>query len=286
MPINLEQVRKGFIYQNKAPIGAILQDVQTLATADEHYARGRRKRFWLGMMGVGAFILGLVLAIAEVLTPLAVLLIFCGIPAAIVFFIMAATYGGKLKKYRHRYELLRDMCATLARDTSPNAPVFVNLALQDTSRFLREEEYPQRRKGKQSFHEDNGLCLTGELLDGNQYSLALRELTRKRSFITPRGKHKTKFRTSYFLSLRMICPKDLYGDLRAIENGLRRNVRLPQSCVLKSLKAGRKMLFMQVRLANVAEARGAAVMMFLALYRGLNLARRLHGPSSKGKGAA
>lgn len=285
MPIDLEQARKGFVYQSKAPIGVILQDIQTLATADETYSRVRRKRFWLGMMCVGGFFLGMILAFAGILVPLAILLIFGGPVAAIVLFIKAATYGSKLKKYRPRYELLRDMCATLLRDTDPNALVHVNLALKDASRFLYEQPYPQRKNGKQSFSEDNGMCLTGQLLDGTQYSLALREMIRKRSFTTPRGKRKTKWRSWYFLSLRTICPKDLYGDLRAIENGIRKNVRLPQSCLLKNLKAGGRTLFLRVRLERMEDARGAATMMFLALYRGLNLARRLHAAHAKGKGA-
>lgn len=287
MPIDLQQVRKGFVYQIRAPIGAILQDMQTLAGADQHYSRVRRRFCLLGFLCVAGFILGMILAFSDGPVELAIPLIFGGVPAALVLFILAGTYGGRLRNHRERYELLRDMCATLQRDTDPNAPVHVHLAMKDTSRFLYQQDpIPQRGSGKQSFSEDNGMCLTGRLLDGTEYSLALREMIRKRTCRTARGKIKTKTRSWFFLSLRMICPKDVYGDLHALENGLRKNVRLPQLCLLKSLKTGRKTVFMRVRVDREEDIRGAAVMMFLALYRGLNLARRLHGRRSKGKGAA
>jgi len=286
MAIDLEQVRKGFVYQSSAPLGGVLEDLQTIAQADQRFARGRKARFWRGMMCLGGLVLGIVLAANEILTTLAVFLIVAGLIAAIVFFVKAATYGGKLKRYHWRYETLRDLCGTLQRDTLPNAPVNVSLALQDTSRAVSEAPWPVRKKGKQSFSEEDWLSIAGQFLDGAQYSLALREMVRKRTYVNPRGKYKTKFRSLYFLELRVVCPKDLYGDLRPLENGLRKTARLPQSCVLRSVKAGGKAVAMKVRIGQMEDVRGAAVMMFLALYRGLNLARRLHGPHPSGKGAA
>jgi hypothetical protein len=286
MAIDLEQVRKGFVFQSSAPIGAVLEDLQTIAQADQQFARVRKARFWRGMMCVGGLVLGIVLAASEILTTLAVFLIVLAPIAAIVFFVKAATYGGKLKKYHWRYETLRDLCGTLLRDTHPNAPVNVSLALQDTSRLVSEAPWPVRKKGKQSFSDDSWLFAGGQFLDGAQYSLALRELIRKRTYVNPRGKYKTKYRSWYFLTVRVVCPKDLYGDLRPLENGLRKTARLPQSCVLRGVKAAGKAVAMKVRVDRMEDVRGTAVMMFLALYRGLNLARRLHGSHTSGKGAA
>jgi len=214
---------------------------------------------------------------AEALILVGVLLAIGGVICAVMVWISAYRYGRNLKTYRWRFELLGRLGASLEQDSDPKAPVTVSMGLKDRGRLLKEEIWPARKRGKQRFSEDDWLAIEGRFQDGTQFTETVRELIRRRTYVNPRGKSKVKYRSRHFISVRLSCPKDLYGELRPLEEGLKKTLRLPASATVRGLKVGGKAVALKVRVDQAAELPQANVMMYLGLYRALNLARQLQG---------
>jgi hypothetical protein len=219
----------------------------------------------------------LVAVFAEALVLVGVLLLIAGIVFAVLLWVSAYRYGRNLKTYRWRFELLGRVGASLQADSDPKAPVTVSMGLKDRGRFIKEEVYPERKRGKQRFSEDDWLSIAGQFLDGTQYSETVMELVRRRTFVNPRGKSKVKYRSWHFIGVRLTCPKDQYGELRPLAEGLKKTLRLPASATVRGLKVGGKTVFLRVRVDQAAELPQANAMMYLGLYRALNLARQVQG---------
>jgi hypothetical protein len=200
-----------------------------------------------------------------------------GVACAVILWVAAYRYGRNLTTYRWRFELLGRLAESLQQDGDPKAPVKVSLGLKDRARLLKEEIWPARPRGKQRFSEDDWLSIQGRFLDGAEFSETVYELIRRRTYVNPRGKSKTKYRSRHFIGLRLACPQELYGDLRPLEEGLKKNLRLPASATVRGVKVGEKAVFLKVRVAEAAELIQANVMMLLGLYRALNLARQMQG---------
>lgn len=279
MSVDAQQLRKVCVYEAQLPLASVLADVQEMDKTEQGFGRYRKARVWNGVACVGAGILGIVLAAAFDLVGPGVLLTLLGFFGGIGLFIYAYSYGRMLTTYRWRLELLRDLGKALEQDSDPKTPVKVALGLKDRGRLLKEEIWPARKRGKQRFSEDDWLSIEGRFLDGTMYSETIRELVRKRTYVNPRGKSKTKFRSWHFISIRLACPKEHYGDLQPLEEGLRKTLRLPESAVVRGLKVGAKAVTLRVRVDLRNELLQANLMMYLGLYRALNLARQAQGQS-------
>jgi hypothetical protein len=278
MAIEAEKLRTGGVYEAQVPLESVLADVGEIDKAEQQFARVRKRKLRQGFLSLGVGVLGVVLAVfAGPLSLVGVLLLIAGIVLAVLLWVSAYRYGRNLKTYRWRFELLGRLGASLQQDSDPKVPVSVSLGLKDRGRFIKEEVWPERKRGKQRFSEDDWLSIEGRFLDGTQFSETVQELIRKRTYVNPRGKSKVKYRSRHFVSLRLSCPKDQYGDLRPLEEGLKKTLRLPASATVRGLKVGGKAVFLRVRVDQAAELPQANAMMYLGLYRALNLACQLQG---------
>jgi hypothetical protein len=278
MAIDVKKLEKGSVYEAQAPLESVLADVAEIDKAEQQFAQARKAKVRLGFLSLGIGVLGIVLAVFAVAFALVgVLMALAGFACAVILWVSAYRYGRNLKTYRWRFELLGRLAASLQQDSDPKAPVKVSLGLKDRARFLKEEVWPVRPRGKQRFTADDWLSIQGRFLDGAEFSETVQELIRTRTYTNPRGKSKTKCRSRHFIGLRLACPKDSYGDLRPLEEGLKKNLRLPASATLRGVKVGEKAVFLKVRVAEAAELSQANVMLFLGLYRALNLARQMQG---------
>lgn len=278
MAIDAEKLRTVGVYEAQAPLESVLADVAEIDKLAQQCARARKRKVLHGFLSLGAGVLGIVIAASvESLVLVGVLLLLAGIALAIVLWVAAYRYGRNLKTYRWRFELLGRVGASLQQDSDPKVPVSVSMGLKDRGRFIKEELYPERKRGKQRFSEDDWLTIQGQFLDGTQYSETVMELVRRRTYVNPRGKSKVKYRSWHFIGVRLTCPKDQYGELRPLGEGLKKNLRLPASATVRGMKVGGKTIFLRVRVDQAAELPQANMMMYLGLYRALNLARQAQG---------
>jgi hypothetical protein len=256
----------------------VLADVGEIDKTEQQFARVRKRKLLHGFLSLAAGVVGLVVTVAVGVPGfIGALLLLAGIALAVILWVAAYRYGRNLKTYRWRFELLGKLASSLQQDSDPKVPVSVSLGLKDRGRFLKEEVWPERKRGKQRFSEDDWLSIEGRFLDGTQFTETMQELIRRRTYVNPRGKSKVKSRSRHFVSLRLTCPKDQYGELRPLEEGLKKNLRLPASATVRGLKVGGKSVFLRVRVDEAAEIPQANAMMYLGLYRALNLARQLQG---------
>jgi hypothetical protein len=277
MAIDAEKLRTVGVYEAQAPLGSVMTDAAAIDQAAQRFAAVRKHKLGQGFLALGAAVLCIVLAASVGLVLLGVLLFMAGVALAVVLWVSAYRYGRNLKTYQWRFELLKRLGASLAQDSDLNSAVTVSLGLKDRSRLLREEVWPLRKRGRQRFLEDDWLSVQGRFLDGTEYTENVRELIRRRTYVNPRGKSKVKYRSQHFIGLRLACPRELYGDLRPLAEGLKKSLRLPASASIRGLKVGGKVVFLRVRVDQVADLPLANVMMYLGLYRALNLARQLQG---------
>jgi hypothetical protein len=278
MAIDAEKLRTVGVYEAQASLESVLADVAEIDKAEQQFAQARKAKVRLGFLSLGIGVLGILLAVfAAAFVLVGVLMTLAGFACAVILWVSAYRYGRNLKTYRWRFELLGHLGASLQQDSDPKAPVKVSLGLKNRERFLKEEVWPVRPRGKQRFSADDWLSIQGRFLDGAEFSETVQELIRTRTYTNPRGKSKTKHRSRHFIGLRLACPKDQYGDLRPLEEGLKKNLRLPASATLRAVKVGEKAVFLKVRVAEAAELSQANAMLFLGLYRALNLARQLQG---------
>jgi len=278
MAIDAEKLRTSGVYETQAPLESVLADVGEIGKTEQQFGRERKKKLLHGFLSLAAGVVGLVVTVAVGVPGfIGALLLLAGIALAVILWVAAYRYGRNLKTYRWRFELLGKLASSLQQDSDPKVPVSVSLGLKDRGRFLKEEVWPERKRGKQRFSEDDWLSIEGRFLDGTQFTETMQELIRRRTYVNPRGKSKVKSRSRHFVSLRLTCPKDQYGELRPLEEGLKKNLRLPASATVRGLKVGGKSVFLRVRVDEAAEIPQANAMMYLGLYRALNLARQLQG---------
>ncbi len=278
MAIDAEKLRTVGLYEAQAPLESVVADLADIEKAEQQFAQVRKAKVRHGFLSLGIGVLGILVAVfAEAFVLVGVLMTLAGFACAVILWVSGYRYGRNLTTYRWRFEVLGRLAASLQQDSDPKAPVKVSLGLKDRARFLKEEIWPVRPRGKQRYSEDDWLSIQGRFLDGAEFSETVQELIRTRTYTNPRGKSKTKCRSRHFIGLRLACPKDSYGDLRPLEEGLKKNLRLPASATVRGVKVGEKAVFLKVRVAEAAELSQANAMLFLGLYRALNLARQMQG---------
>jgi len=273
MPVDIEKLRISCIYEAAAPPAAILSDLDEISKADERFAQvraSRRKTAW-SLLGVG--LLGIPLMfVAEELGPLGGLMMLFGIGAFIVMMIRAFTYARGFSKARNRVTLLDGIVRRVKTDCDPKVPVQVRVLFNNEQRLISEAPWPVRKNGKQRFLENTWVTVDGRLLDGTKFSERVHETVRARSFVTTRGKHKTKYRSWYLITLRLVYPPERYGDLTAIGPRLAGMIQLTQAAQVRGAKASGKALGATVRMDDAGLLLANSTRLFLGLYKALNAA--------------
>ena len=274
MPVDAHRLRTQGTYEVTLPLGSIIEDLaQINAVLQETEATRKKLRRFSGFT-VLAFV---ALAIAAVTMHSNALgfLAFLAFSGGLALFIYSFVYGRSLHKHYQRYALLNALFQSLRQDADTRATFRVKLALKEQPKLLREEPYPQRKRGKQKFFEEEYLTSEGELLDGTVVRESITELTRKRTYTNPRGKMKTKTRKRYLVILRLDYPSEVYGDARPAQEALSEELQAPPSATVRDLRVNEKAIAVKVLVESEQEIAQACGMVSVGAYRILNLARRV-----------
>ena len=273
MAIDAAQLRKTGIYDARAPLPALLADLEQIGgMVQAAEATRHRVRVYSGL----AMLLGIVCAVlAGIIGSTAFsFLCFLTFATGVGLFIYSFITGRDFHKHHDRYELLRDMSMGIQPDADPRAKFAVKLQMKSNRSLVREEPFPQRRNGKQKFYEEQFLSIAGELLDGTYLEETVTELARERSYTNPRGKSKMKTRRRYLLDVSLNYPGDVYGDARQAQQKLSEQIRVTTSATVKSVNVTERSIAVKTMLSAEKEIPKASAMVCLGAYRILNLARR------------
>ena len=282
MAINAQQVQSSGIYAARVTLPAILGDLEQIGKLVTEAAASKKRI-------VGAGCLSLVVAILLVIIGANLKNIFLGACAvfvsilAIALIIYSTKYSAALLKNQDRPMLVAGILKTVQHDSDPRAPFAISLALSGRPKLLREEAWEARKKGKQQFFAEDFLSFEGELLDGTTMKETITELSRKRSYVNPRGKHKSKVRNRYLVTLRLAYPSEVYGDATAASNALQEEIRVPPSATVRSLRVTEKAILAKAMVNLKQDVVPTCAMLGLGAYRILNLARRV---AARGTGGA
>ena len=279
MALNQEQLEKQGIYEAKAPLASLLADLDQIGRLAE-VANARKKRnaktggyIMLGGL-IGAVVGGMVLPPLMGLGFLALIVGFC-------WWIYSFFSGGKLVEHPLRVGVANERLKMLLEDASAKNLFSIRLALDTKPTMLRNEAWKQRN-GKQEFFEEPWFWLEGQLLDGTYLRDEVKDLTRKRHYKTPRGKSKSKTRSTYLVIVRLCYPPSVYGDARGAEKALHGHVRVPHSAALRAVRVSEKAIVMKALVAVDKEITQTMGMLSVGGYRILNLARKAVAAGQRG----
>src|SRR5947209_514487 len=109
--------------------------------------------------------------------------------AGFVIWITSFFIGGKVTEHPVRLGIARQRIVMIQEDANPNAPFSCRLALKSSPTLIAGQQ-----TGTQTFTEESWFSIEGPLLDGTMLSDEIKQLTRTRSRVNPRGKRKSKTR--------------------------------------------------------------------------------------------
>jgi hypothetical protein len=266
MPLNQQQLEKEGIYEAKAPLAALLADLDQIARFTE-IAAARKKRH----AKIGGFTMLGGLVLAFILTPLGVLAIVVGLG----WWIYSFFAGGKLVKHPVRVGVATERLKMIQEDAGAKAQFSLKLALATKPVKLRDEAWSHRKNGKQEFFEEDWFALQGQLLDGTYLNDDVKELLRKRHFTNPRGKSKTKTRTQYLVNVRLSYPASVYADARPAEKALHGQIKVGTGAMLRAVRVNEKAIVLKAVVSQDREIATTMGMLSVGAYRILNLARKV-----------
>lgn len=283
MGLDVHRIEREGIYEARAPVAAVFEDLERLKKAAEATARLRGR---LGRFGGFGLLLGIPAIIVGVTsdTPLLKLGGILVTITAVGLLIYAATMGRKLLRYPSRTTLLRQLLGMFQQDAAEGAPFSIQLALRAAPEKIKEEPWAARKRGKQQFFRERFLTIEGQLLDGTTFTERIVELSRKRTYVNPRGKYKSKTRSRYVIILRLAYPRKTYGDATAAHKNLKEKIRMPGSANFRGIRVSEKAILVKALVRQESELVQASVMLSLGVYRILNLARRSASAAKGGHG--
>lgn len=306
MAINWRKFRQTLRYANTAAHQEIMADLDAIAGYDKREDNLKQRRQNVLILA-SALLSGLLLPIilkaafgtwpqpSFWLLPMWVMMAFqCyillgGVSLALSIFLgLDHHVQYTVDKYRHTTAALT--LSMLGRDIAQTEIVNVTLACNalkqrrwlEFLRLIKTQAHPQRLGWKIESFTDRWLMLSGKLLDGSLFNLAVTEYE-VRSYGYKRGrsgksKPKSKPKSKDLrLNLILTVPRKKYGALPVLQDEALGAIKLPESAKVKRLKVGDRRLHLAVKLDPSGKDMTYQVitMMFLSLYQILNLARKL-----------
>lgn len=271
--IDAKQLQARGVYEARAPLRTLFDDINQIGRMLEEMAAFRRK---IRLIAGASILAGLAsLFTSGVLSNKA--LAFLGLLALLfgVILFVYSFFDGGLLKCRERVAMMKDLSKSLQPDADLRSFFSVRLALKRQPQLVSEEAWLARKNGKQRLFEDEFLSLEGKLLDGTAVTETVKELTRKRSYVNQNRKSKTKVRQRYLATLRFVYPDDMYGDARPACAALHEAIRVPGSATLRDTRVTEKAIVVKAVVSRQEDVVRTSAMLSLGVYRILNLARRV-----------
>lgn len=273
MALNRQQLEKEGVYQDKSPLSSLLGALEQIAGFAQEASALKRRRAKTGGYIILAGIIGAIVG-AVAFGPLLSLSILA-IIAGVAWLIYSLFSGGKILAHPLRLNIAKERMAMIQQDAGAQTPFSCRLALASNPAKVSEEAWTTRKRGKEMLFEESWFTLEGRLLDGTTITDEIKDLTRKRTFTNPRGKHKTKTRLTYLVSVRFSYPQELYGDARPAEQALHGEVKVAGSAILRGVRVTEKAIALKALVSSEREITQTAGMLSVGGYRILNLARRM-----------
>lgn len=274
MPIDAGKLQARGIYETRAPLGSLLDDLNQIARLIEEIAVLKKKIRQFALFSALAGLASAIAAGALTNTALKLVSLFA-FTFCLVLFIYSLSYGSGLHKHGDRLVILKDLTGTIQRDADLKSRCSVRLAFTSQPKLVREEGWAGRNNGRQLFFADEFLSVQGELLDGSTIIETVSELTRRRSHKNRNGRTKTKIRTRYLVTLRFVYPDTIYGDVQSASAALNERVLVPPFATLRDIRVTEKAITVKALVRSKQDIAQTSAMLCLGAYRILNLARRV-----------
>jgi hypothetical protein len=271
--VNLQQLEKDGVYEANSKIVEILADLDRITGMVRDAAAQKRQKVKLGGLlilagGIGV-LAGAVMG-ASWLLPLSMLVGIGGLALCLY----SLFNKGKLLRHPQRLEITRERLSMIQADAAEK-PFTLRLALASQPVNVRGEVWHGRKNGHQEFSEETWLSLEGPLLDGCILTGEIIDLYRKRTYVNPRGKHKTKSRVTHLVNISFCYPRDRYGDACVAHQALGEEVKTGPSALLRKTRVTEKAISLRAMVNTEQEIARTAGMLSMGAYRILNLARRM-----------
>jgi uncharacterized membrane protein len=281
MSIDVAQLRAKGVYASKTPLSALITDLGEIEQTCRKWKAYRTRVRWIcaGLVVVGP--LSLILGNE---TPAIVLFGIFAIIAAIVGFVHAYKYARPVLVHADRCGMVRGLLEIFRDDTDPKSPLSVKMSLADQRVLLKQYEWTQRKKGKQSFFQEDWLTVENEFLDGTSVTESVSDLVRERSYVNPRGKSKKKVRTRHLVNLRLRYPASLYGDASAMPQKLQDGIKTPSTATVRSVRVSDGDIKLKATVNSTTDLTKTCAMLLLGAYRILNLSRKVAARQGSAKG--
>ena len=274
MALNRQKVEQQGIYEEKATLQSVLNDLQEIVKlADEAQALKKKK----ARTGGYSMLAGLIVVIAGAVLGVALLAILGGLLLLFGFcwWLFSLFSGGKLLDHRARLDMTRERIEMIRQDAHAQKPFSIRLALASNPTRVSQEAWKGRKNGNQQFFEETWLTLEGPLLDGTIVADDITDLTRKRTYSNQRGKRKSKTRLTHLVDVRFYYPPEKYGDARAAEKALHGQVKVGPGAAVRDVRVSEKAIVLKALVNAQKEIVPTVGMLSLGGYRILNLARRI-----------
>ncbi len=285
MAIELKTLRKELIYKQAAPIYAILQDFEELATTNSYL---KVKRQPLNRLLKGAIIIVVVLVVLIVFVPflpksLLIILLLSFIAVAIFAGIARLGYKG-VSLPDQRCNLLHNILHMLERDIDESAAIETTVVFSSPTqkdKCIGKTEHPYQSGFKLDLFEDTWLKIQGSFLDRSIFLLTITDLYQTKYGWKKTGrknKYKSKSKSKGVeATLKLTYFKKRYGAAKVLKDKVKEAVKLPQSVLIKNLKITDKYIQLTTKVPptsdnNVEIIYQTVAMMYLSLYQVLNLA--------------
>jgi hypothetical protein len=249
----------------------------------------KKSLLWVSVGSIGLVLagIGLMCALAGQ-TAAAVPILVIGVIVAIVGFSLRAIHG-RLNLVNRRYEMVAGILALLSKDMAEDALVSVDLDFRPHNHPDKFHRQGKVRSWNVKFFVDCWLQVQGRFVDGTKYSISLiekrqdRHRTKRSASGKIKNKSKTKNSSEAIVSLKF--KQKRYPKASLLYERARETVQLPSWVGLKAIKTSADQLTLRTATQHQWEASGPdqqrvkldgvnwIAMMFLSLYRLLNLSR-------------
>lgn len=304
MAFDLTAFRKSRVYTTRDTAANVAHDLSVIRRLDRR--KEKLQRQYEILAGIFGVLLAAAFPLGGGLGSLWVWVVLALSAFLVIAFVLRAVHKS-LNLENRRYELLDGLLRLLGADMAEDAAVDVALDLRapnHKSKFQRKGQV-KRKWGSSwnvNYFKDPWLRLRGRLLDGTRFQVLVTEKHQDRSrwktSSSGKKKRKTKTKASTEAAVILRMKEGRYGPLDSFISELGGAVKLPPWAETKRLEgdSGSLKLESQTSAAwDVTRPRtskpasgpdGVAwiSMMFLSLYQGLNLARRIGKTESSKEG--
>jgi hypothetical protein len=296
--MDLNLLRKSFIYENSTTPLNIVKDLQEIAELDrvfeiEQKKYGKQALYcFFGILSVFFLLVisSIFLAEATIVNFVYFLLflLLIGFGLAFIYFIIQRAESKKLNLQNYRYTLSENIIKMLARDIDNYSNIDLNLSFAASNlkqHKISTSPHPRKQGWKIDLYQHQWLKVRGQFLDQTRFTLTVTEQSKKQYGWKKGRSGKSKYKTKdnpvgLDVGLTLNYPHKKYGGIKLFQDEVAKAIQVPNFCQVKNFKLSEKSIYLLVRVQpsmmnKHQEIYQVITSMFLSLYQALNLAREI-----------